>query len=769
MGSLFLLKKKLFDPNKDSQENIGWEAKSALKWNLVAIFAIVSIFSFIITTYQFQDYKERYEKVEEDIFVGVVVSDPTHKTYKDVYQLKVIQIGKDSSYRNTKLLLQIKKQKEESKPLMYGDQIIFQGIYESPMKQRNTGGFKEEQYFKSKQLYGRVTMTGKIMIQKKNQINGIARLAHVFQKKIKEIVCIFPEDTRALLLGIILGDKEQMDDEIQQAFADSNLAHLLAVSGAHVGYILSGMIVLLNQCRIHKKLAKMITIMGLFFFLFVTNFTPSVTRACFMGVYLLLGELFHKKPDTFNSLCASLLIQIIGNPFCIFSLSLLLSYGGTIGILAFHKSILERIQKLDEKRWKTKIKEMIAVTLSAQIVIFPICLYQLGTVSFTFLISNLLAGPLLGIILLFGFLILFLGIIFLPLAKLFFFLPQIFLFILLSIARFCAKLPFSKVYFPIPSMPIIIAFYTFLLFFWYQIKRGRKIRIKQKKQILSIFLILIFGFSVIQSATRPFSLHFIDVGQGDSSLVVSPRGKKILIDGGGSRDTKNFDIGKQILLPYLLRRGITSLDYVIVSHLDSDHCQGLFTIMEELKVENVMIGKQFESCENYEEFIRIIKEKKIKVQVVEAGQSIKLEKDLYIDILWPSSVNVITQNSINNNSLVCKLVYQNFSMLFTGDIEEIAEKDILEKYKDTSTLKAILLKVAHHGSKSSSIKEFLSAVNPKIALIGVGEKNTFGHPNQGVLEKLEEIGCKMFRTDLCGEITIRVNRKGGLQIDKMIE
>lgn len=161
--------------------------------------------------------------------------------------------------------------------------------------------------------------------------------------------------------------------------------------------------------------------------------------------------------------------------------------------------------------------------------------------------------------------------------------------------------------------------------------------------------------------------------------------------------------------------------------------------MKELKVKNVVIGKQFEDSGNYQEFLKIIKEKKTKVHVVEAGQRIKIEKGLYFDVLWPSSNRVISENSINNNSLVCKMVYQNFSCIFTGDIEEIAEKAILEKYKDTNTLKSTILKVAHHGSKSSSIEEFINALKPKIALIGVGENNTFGHPNTGVLERLERM------------------------------
>lgn len=142
--------------------------------------------------------------------------------------------------------------------------------------------------------------------------------------------------------------------------------------------------------------------------------------------------------------------------------------------------------------------------------------------------------------------------------------------------------------------------------------------------------------------------------------------------------------------------------------------------MQEIEVKNVIIVKQFENSANYEKFIKLVKEKNIRLYTVEAGQIVNIEKNLYFEILWPDSKNVINDNVLNNNSLVCKLVYKNFSCIFTGDIEEISEKAIIEKYAtNLRNLNATVLKVAHHGSKTSSIKEFLEAVRPKLALIGV--------------------------------------------------
>lgn len=161
--------------------------------------------------------------------------------------------------------------------------------------------------------------------------------------------------------------------------------------------------------------------------------------------------------------------------------------------------------------------------------------------------------------------------------------------------------------------------------------------------------------------------------------------------------------------------------------------------MQELKVENVFIGKQFEDSENYQKLLGIAKEKEIKIIVVESGSKINIEKNLFFKVLWPDSKNVVFENSINNNALVCKLYYKDFTMLFTGDIEEEAEKILVSKNSNTQMLKATILKVAHHGSNSSSIDEFLKLVKPLITLIGVGENNLYGHPSTDVITRLKDL------------------------------
>ena len=217
-------------------------------------------------------------------------------------------------------------------------------------------------------------------------------------------------------------------------------------------------------------------------------------------------------------------------------------------------------------------------------------------------------------------------------------------------------------------------------------------------------------------------------------------------------------------------------------------------VLEELKVKNVIISKQAEDSENFQKFKQIVNKRKIPVIIVGSEvfnttkkqninsiksiesndiickDKIQIEKDLYFDILWPDNQNLLNENILNNNSIVTKLHYKKFSCLFTGDIEKIAEKQILQEYKDNlHVLSSTVLKVAHHGSNTSSIQEFMEAVKPKISLIGVGENNKFGHPNDDVIARLQNIGSKIYRTDKMGEISIIVSSKGKIKIKKHIK
>ena len=355
--------------------------------------------------------------------------------------------------------------------------------------------------------------------------------------------------------------------------------------------------------------------------------------------------------------------------------------------------------------------------------------------------------------------------------------------VLLFISKIGGNLPLNQIYFITPSVFSIVIFYLLVLDFNFilgiKLKRKKsmfeeriinilsliKYKIKKsRKEFIAILSIPVLIGVIVIYTPKNLKIYFVDVGQGDCTVIKTPKNKTILIDGGGS-EFSDFNVGKNTLMPYLLDRKIYIIDYIFFSHLDLDHAQGLFYILENMKVKNVVIGKQFEKNKNYEEFVKLTKN--LNLNVVQAGERIEIEKDLYFDILWPKTANFINENVVNNNSMVCKLKYKKFSMLFTGDIEEIAEKEIIKTYKNKEyLLKADCLKVAHHGSKTSSKKEILELIKPKVALIGVGKNNKFGHPSNVTLENLNKINAKIYRTDIMGEITIKSNGEN-FYINKM--
>ena len=200
---------------------------------------------------------------------------------------------------------------------------------------------------------------------------------------------------------------------------------------------------------------------------------------------------------------------------------------------------------------------------------------------------------------------------------------------------------------------------------------------------------------------------------------------------------------------------------MIFSHFDSDHAGGLMYILENMKVKNVIIGIQNEDSYLYKKMIEIVKEKNINLIVIDNPKMLKID-DIYLDFIWPIKNKLISENKLNNNSLVFRLIYNNTKIMFTGDIEIPAENVIVSEYKNNKNrLKSDILKVAHHGSDTSTTKEFLELVNPKIALIGVGKNNSFNHPSKDVISRLEDVQIKIYRTDLMGEITIFVNNRIG--------
>ena len=743
------------------------------------IIIIFSIISNSIVIYKNIEYEKSFK--DEEILEGtaVVLSQKEEKDYNYTYKIKLLE-GKN---KNKCLYLKIDKKQEEN--LEYGDKIFITGEFQEPQGMRNEGGFNYKEYLKSLNIYGSVKAKN-IKVIEQNKGNIFMNFTYKISDEIKENIEEFMgEKYSGLLIGLLLGDSSKIDENMEENFKITSLTHILAVSGAQVSYIIVAMYSLLKR-KIGIQKTRVVIIASLIFYTALTGFSPSIVRAGIMGIILMISGLVFRKNDIINSIAISLFFMLVYNPFLLENVGLQLSYLGTIGIIGFNKTIILILKNIQirNRKWKykinrklilliSKIKEILAVTMSASLAVVPVMIYHFNLFGTYFLITNLLASIIIGPITLLGTLLVIISFISINMAKILSYILKFLIDILLFISSF-SKLPISKIYIPTPKISFIIIIYLSLIIslFIYKVFHERnpnttilrvrnllalvKYKFKQNRNdiIKRIVIINIVIFLCIIFIPRDLKINFVDVGQGDSTFIITPKNKTILIDGGGS-NTGSFDVGENTLLPYILDKGYNKIDLMIISHFDSDHSLGCAKIIENLTVSNLVLTKQLEENDIYKHIVSIAKQKKINLIYVKAGDVITVN-GVKIKILHPQE-KLIAENSINNNSIVFKLEYKSFSILFTGDIENIAEEVILSK---NINLKADILKVAHHGSKTSSSQRFIEAVSPKIALIGVGKNNMFGHPNREVIERLQSYGTKIYRTDECGEISIMVNNRG---------
>lgn len=738
----------------------------------IIIFCIFMIMGIVYTFFLNQKYEKTYEFDNIKEVFGIVESIEL-QDYSNKYIIKVESIN-GKKYIRTKFILYTKA---KAKKLEYGDYIKLSAEYIKPDDSRNYMGFSYRDYLKQNMIYGSIQPTSEIQVIEKGKVNIINRTSNSARNKIiRDVNDNLSHDAGSVFLGILLGEKSQITDEINTYFREGNMAHILAVSGAHVSYVMITLSLLLKKCN--KKFYLICTVIILAFFMILTNFTPSVVRACTMAIIALTAKLINKRSDIYNNLGISALIILLYNPYTILNIGFQLTYLGTLGIVLLGKKLQgygpKEIHRgrgatvpfyLKKHKIKKFVINSILISLSVQILIAPIIIFNFNMLSYNFLISSIVATPIFAGIMIFGIASFALGPICFPIL-------QILLDYLIFISKFISNLPLSKLVIPTPNLISIISYYIVCIAILFSksklvfriIKDREKITNLLKRLVVVLLVICIIVNLVPILKNKDLRIFFIDVGQGDSSLIITPKNKVILIDGGGSPN-ENYDVGKSTLVPYLLDRGITKVDYMMISHFDNDHVGGLMYVLKSLKVKNILISKQFKESKEYKEFIELADKKKTRIITVKQGDVIKIEKDINFNILYPTLK--LDFDDLNNNSIVAKMTYKSFSILFTGDIEKEAENKILKKYNQT-TLKSTVLKIAHHGSKTSTIQEFINIVNPKVTLIGVGKNNNFGHPNVEVLARIKNVGAKIYRTDENGEIMLRVDRNGKMWIDKML-
>lgn len=596
------------------QINLKEKIRYIFRFGILLCIGIIGITNIKQIDSKYEKFYKAVERQEKLKIEAIVISSPEEKDYSYSYEIQILKINGSEKYKDIKLLLNLKKGKQKENVIFeYGDYITAKGEFKIPDTARNYGGFDYREYLKTKNIYGTIYIKEDIEVLDKGKCNIFGRIVYDIQNSMKKNMGeTLPKETSDLCVGILIGIRDDLSEEVEQNFKDSNLTHMLAVSGSHITYIILGLTTLLNKKD--KRLSKVITILFLIFFMMLTGCTASVVRACIMGIIMLMSKLFYRKSDIWTNLALSSLIILTINPYVILDIGFQLSYGGTIGIVLLSKRMIEFIkQKLNikcgeenqdgdiknkEENKKITMKNnminkiesyvinTLVVTFSANVIIFPIIAFQFNTISLTFCISNLLASPFMGAVVILGFITYLISLISINISKIIAIPLNIILTIFLKIAEVCSKIPFSSIIVKTPYMISIVIYYLIIVLFL-----NRKIITKKVEDIKSNFsckkrrnfryivcftlvICLILGI-FIKNTNKKLKIYFIDVGQGDSTLIITPSNKKILIDGGGS-ELGTFNVGEKTLLPYLLDRRITTLDYVMISHFDTDHVRRTF-------------------------------------------------------------------------------------------------------------------------------------------------------------------------------------------------
>lgn len=649
----------------------------------------------------------------------------------------------------------------------YGDMIEFESTLRPVQNFENPGAFDYAGYFKLRGLAGTTYCDQKnIRILNDQDQKSVFSL---FIRTIEKIRVDFynfildrteSSESGKTLAALITGKTELISPDFRELFSKAGISHLFAISGLHLSIIgflfFSGIFYFLSIFPKYlitgrsKKLAGVITVVPLILYCIFSGFSPSTQRAFIMTLVLLFSFISEKEKDVLSSLSTAGILILIIDSAALFSISFQLSFIA-VGFIIGGLSLIKKGAFPYKDNLLGKSVLLLCVSFFASLGTFPLTAHYFHTISIVQLISNLVFIPVVGFVILPLGIFSLLGFSFFPvfsgwIINLCHFLIS---FSILSSAAI-VSIPFSWVRIMSLDWPELTLIYLIFAFFYALLKRKRKI---SAAIMVLIGILGIYSFLNGQSIKKPdtiLAITVMDVGQGNSSLIQTPQGHHILVDGGGFAELSAFDTGKYILAPFLWKNKINTLDYIILSHPESDHLNGLIYILKNFKVHTVIKNTDMAKTAAYKILIETCRKNSIRIwEPSKNGEMMYLGEAAF---LFLETADHYFSEDLNNNSLVFKISYKAFSMLFPGDILS-AREDHLAKVNGLNLHSEILLS-PHHGSSSSSTEIFLDKVLPKSVIISCGRNNQYKFPHPDILKRYNDMGIRIFRTDRDGAIFI---------------
>jgi competence protein ComEC len=700
-----------------------------------------------------------------------------------------------------------------------GDEVSVMAQARRPLVFRDAGAFDRREYLAQQNIHLLATLRASSLLERITSPPATmgARLARLQALLRNRLDALYPDapQTAGILRAMLLGDRSFVDQAESVDFQKTGVFHVLVVAGLHVGALAFFLYWLGNRLRLPRTLATVLLLAALFGYIAVVEQRAPVLRAGLMTGIVVVASFFYRRLEILNSAALAAIALLVAKPPSLFDTSFQLSFLAigciagvavpwmerhvqpTVGALhgwrdvtrdaafsarqvqlrldlrAGAAAMTSRLSAKNAKwaqdfgvkgiGWSLRGGEMIALSMVLQFGMLPLMARDFHRVTVMGPVANLFAVPLTGVIVPLGFFTLG-GAVIAPAIAHVLAWPLGWLVALQGhlVGWFAG---FARGSYRIPGPPVWVT----ILFFACGILLAAGLRSegsfwKRSRWIAAAGLLV----ASLVIATFPFpatvergalEVDVLDVAQGDSILVISPKGSTLLIDGGGRftgfrghEEVPGPDPGEEAVSAYLWSRGIQRLDAVALTHAHQDHIGGLKAVLENFQVERLWLGRETETPA-LGQLKQIAERKHVRIEHELRGQSF-LWDGVQVDFLWPQiPPEEIAPSAKNNDSLVVRLQYKERSVLLPGDAEKQAEYAMLSE-TDAERLHADVLKVGHHGSKNSTMPEFLESVGPQIAIISAGEQNPYGHPSPELLERLRGSGARILRTDQEGAVQV---------------
>ncbi|WP_223591288.1 DNA internalization-related competence protein ComEC/Rec2 [Neobacillus bataviensis] len=662
-----------------------------------------------------------------------------------------------------KILIRYYIQTEQEKNLLhsksfYGYKCKASGTLEKPKVAKNPNGFNYRNYLSAKEIFWIVEIQGSPL----QNCAPVHQSATVIIKQLRfmgehYLEKHFPLEIASLSSALIFGDRSMLDSQLLGDYQQTGIVHLLAISGLHVSLLIGMVFYMGIRIGLTRQFMLNFLLIVIPIYVILTGASPSVIRAALMILLILITDKWKGsiKLLPIDAISLAFMLYIFFSPLVLFDIGFQLSFSVSFVIILSSSSIL--------KGYLTNWAQMLVTSVISQLAALPFILYHYFGMSMIGIFANMLYIPLFSFVYLPGLYLLFF------IQLIFYHTPSFLISLFLLIINFFNHLigimaDFSIISF-VPGRPnlFLLIIYILILFRIFCIWESKP-TFKRNAQLISITIVL-FIFQPFWNLLNPFGeVTMIDVGQGDSILLHFPHNSgTYLIDTGGTMQFteeswkekgKPYEVGRDVVVPFLKGKGITKIDKLILTHGDMDHIGGAFSILKEIKVNQILMPSVRDPSDTESAIVSLAKQKGIPVIKVSNGSHWNSgDNEFYI--LSPEN-NFEGERNRGSISIIAQI--RGASWFFGGDIDQEGEKAILKNYPH---LKIDVLKAGHHGSRTSSAESFIHQTKPSIALISAGEHNRFGHPHQEVLERLRAANITIYRTDIQGAITYRFYQRKG--------